>query len=83
MKNSEEQSSWLKSWLKPSNLIALAGLIAAIWGGVTIFNKTQEVNAEKNCEVSQVKLKAGDKNISSSQKVNCSEDSKVTDVTVE
>ena len=66
---SQNTNSWLKSWLKPANLIALAALVAAIWGGVKIFTNKQEVNLENNCDLSNVKQVAGDKS-SSSQSLN-------------
>lgn len=67
---SQNTNSWWQSWLKPSNLIALAALVAAIWGGVTIFANKQEVNLENSCDLSNFKQVAGDKP-SSSQSLSC------------
>ena len=67
---SQNTDSWVKSWLKPANLIALAALIAAIWGGVTIFANKQEVKLDENCDLNNVQQVAGNKP-SSSQSVDC------------
>ena len=78
----QNTDSWWKSWLKPSNLIALAGLIVAIWGGFTFLSNRQNVDAKNNCEVRDVAQKTGDKpNLG--QSVECSDDSTIEGVTQE
>ena len=78
----QNTDSWLKSWLKPSNLIALAGLIVAIWGGFTFLSNRQDVGAKNNCEVKDITQKAGDK-LNLGQNVDCSDDSTIEGVTQE
>ena len=73
---------WLRSWLKPSNLIALAGLIVAIWGGFTFLSNRQNVEAQNNCKVSDVAQKTGSKE-NLAQNVICKNDSTIEGVTQE
>ncbi|MGB5636860.1 MAG: hypothetical protein WBM44_30580 [Waterburya sp.] len=75
----QNTNSWFKSWLKPANLIALASLIAAIWGGYTFLSNRQDVDATNNCEVKDVTQKTGTKpNLG--QSVECSDDSTIEGV---
>ena len=67
-------NDWFKSWLKPSNLIALGTLLVSIWGGYTFLFNRQSVDAENNCEVRDVTLKTGEKE-NLSQSVSCRNDS--------
>ncbi|MEO1800617.1 MAG: hypothetical protein AAFR62_09350 [Cyanobacteria bacterium J06629_2] len=57
----QNTDSWWKSWLKLSNLIALATLVATIWGGFTFLSNRQEVDAKNNCQVRDVAQKTGEK----------------------
>lgn len=85
LENEMSRSDWLKNWLKPSNLIALGALIVAVigvWGGITIFSNKQELKVKNKCDVSQVKQIVGNK-ASSSQTIECSEDSKIEGVVQE
>jgi len=75
-------NEWLKSWLKPGNLIALAGLIVAIWGGFTFLANRQNIDAENNCEVKGVTQKSGTKE-NLGQSVNCSDGSVIERVVQE
>lgn len=79
------RQDWLKSWLKPSNLIALGALVAAVigvFGGITIFSNKQKLEVKNKCDVSQVRQTAGSKT-SSSQIIECSEDAKIEGVVQE
>ena len=79
---SQNTNSWLKSWSKPSNLIALASLIVAIWGGYAFLSNRQSVGAKNNCQVSDVTQKTGSKpNLG--QSVECSDGSTIEGVTQE
>ena len=78
----QNTDSWFKNWLKPSNLIALASLIVAIWGGFTFLSNRQNVDAQNNCQVKDVAQKAGNKpNLG--QSVACSDGSTIEGVTQE
>ncbi len=79
------QNDWWKNWLKPSNLIALGALVVTaigVWGGITIFSNQQKLEVKNKCDVSQVRQTAGSKN-SSSQTIECSDDSKIEGVVQE
>ena len=79
------QNDWLKNWLKPSNLIALGALVVTaigVWGGITIFSNKQKLEVKNKCDVSQVRQTAGSKT-SSSQTIECSDDSKIEGVVQE
>ena len=79
------QNDWLKNWLKPSNLIALGALVVTaigVWGGITIFSNQQKLEVKNKCDVSQVRQTAGSKT-SSSQTIECSDDSKIEGVVQE
>ena len=78
----QNTDTWFKSWLKPANLIALASLIVAIWGGYTFLSNRQNVDAKNNCQVSDIAQKTGSKpNLG--QSVECSYDSTIEGVTQE
>ncbi len=68
------RSTWLSSWLKPQNLIALALLSVTAFGvfaGMKFFTKTQEITGEEGCQIDNVTQRtSGDANLS--QKINCS-----------
>ena len=79
------QNDWWKNWLKPSNLIALGALVVTaigVGGGITIFSNQQKLEVKNKCDVSQVRQTAGSKN-SSSQTIECSDDSKIEGVVQE
>lgn len=78
----EHTDSWWKSWLQPANLIALASLIVAIWGGYTFLSNRQNVDAKNNCEVKDVSQKTGNKE-NLGQSVVCDGDSTIEGVTQE
>ena len=69
------KSTWLSSWLKPQNLIALALLLVTAFGvfaGMKFFAKTQEITGEEGCLIDNATQKtSGDTN--SSQKIDCSD----------
>ena len=76
---------WLKNWLKPSNLIALGVLVVTaigVFGGITILTNRQELKVKNKCDVSDVRQTAGSKT-SSSQNIECSDDSKIQGVVQE
>ncbi|MGK7934775.1 MAG: hypothetical protein AB4206_03075, partial [Xenococcaceae cyanobacterium] len=71
--------------LKPSNLIALGALVVTaigVWGGITIFSNQQKLEVKNKCDVSQARQTAGSKT-SSSQTIECSDDSKIEEVVQE
>ncbi len=81
--------TWLTSWLKPSNLIALGVLLI---GAFTAFQsikssndapatKTQTVTATEECNVDTVGQKANGANVE--QKVDCSGGSEIKNITQE
>ena len=76
--NPNPNSEWWKSWLKPSNLIALAALIVGITG-VTFFTANQGVKGDKNCTIKGVKQDSGDR-ASLNQSIECSEGGIIEDV---
>ncbi len=66
------RSTWLSSWLKPQNLIALALLFVTAFGifaGMKFFPKTQEIRGENSRIDNATQKVSGDAN--SSQKIVC------------
>ncbi len=69
------RSTWLISWLKPQNLIALALLFVTAFGvfaGIKFFSKTQEITGEEGCLIDNA-TQSSSGNANSSQKINCSD----------
>lgn len=67
------RSTWLSSWLKPQNLIALALFLVTAFGvfaGMKFFTKTQEITGEEGCQIDNVTQRtSGEANLS--QKIDC------------
>ena len=75
--------TWLNNWLKPTNLIALGLLFVTgfgVFAGAKFFSNKQSVEAKDECEINTVNQKTTNES-NSEQKVNCSNKSKVTDIT--
>ena len=74
--------AWFNNWLKPSNLIALAALVVTIigvWGGMKIFTNKQVIKGDDGCYVDGV-LQDKSGNGNSSQEVDCSNKSTITNI---
>ena len=74
--------NWLNNWLKPSNIIALLGVIVACFGVFTVpklLTDKKSVNAENKCEIDPVNQESTGE-INSDQNVSCSGTSKIKGV---
>ena len=71
---SGNRNNWLKSWLKPSNLIAFGSLIIAVigvWGGIKVFANRQVIKGTDNCEITNSEQELSG-NASTNQTIDCS-----------
>ena len=74
---------WLNNWLKPSNIIALLGVIVACFGIFTVpklLTDKKSVNAENKCEIDPVNQETTDE-INSAESIICNGTPATKDVT--